>query len=290
MHRALHLYVAVTFVAAPLAAQARDTTSTRRVPALSAEDLVYAGGVAVATLAVTPLDKRLADFLQTHRQKNRGLRRLSHTVETIAVPGAFIIGGGLYVGGRLAGNEDVADLGLHSTEAVVIGHVVVAVLKVTTGRARPYVSRDRPHDFKFGRGLRQDAYRSFPSGHAVTAFAGAAAVTEETRRWWPGSVWYIAPVMYGGATMVGISRMYNNQHWASDVLMGGAIGVFTGRRVVRWHHSHPGNKLDRWLLGISIAPNPDGGGHTIRLIATPDHSWQTFVRRPDDRRSDRRAR
>jgi membrane-associated phospholipid phosphatase len=266
--------VLMLLVATPLGGRAQDTTSTRRVPALSWDDLAYAGGVAVATLAISPLDKTLADFLQSHGQADRRLRRLSHTVETIAVPGALIIGGGLYLGGRLADNDKMADLGLHGTEAVVIGQALVTVLKVTTGRARPYVSRDRPHDFEFGRGLRHEDYRSFPSGHSVTAFAAAAAVTEETRRWWPGSVWYIAPVMYGGATLVGVSRMYNNKHWASDVLVGGAIGVFTGRRVVRWHHSHPGNRLDRWLLGISIAPDPGGGGHTLRLIAVPSHVWR----------------
>ena len=44
--------------------------------------------------------------------------------------------------------------------------------------------------------------------------------------------------MYGGATLVGLSRMYNNAHWASDVTLGAAIGTFSGIKVVRFNHSH----------------------------------------------------
>jgi hypothetical protein len=50
--------------------------------------------------------------------------------------------------------------------------------------------------------------------------------------------------------------MYNNRHWASDVIIGAAIGTFAGNKVVRYHHSHPGNKLDEWLVNFSIS-----GGH-----------------------------
>ena len=46
--------------------------------------------------------------------------------------------------------------------------------------------------------------------------------------------------------------MYNNRHWASDVIIGAAVGTFAGNKVVRYHHSHPGNKLDEWLVNFSI--------------------------------------
>jgi membrane-associated phospholipid phosphatase len=59
--------------------------------------------------------------------------------------------------------------------------------------------------------------------------------------------------MYGGAALVGLSRMYNNRHWASDVITGAAIGTFAGTKVVRYHHTHPGNRIDRWLLGASMS-------------------------------------
>ena len=64
--------------------------------------------------------------------------------------------------------------------------------------------------------------------------------------------------MYGGAAAVGVSRMYNNRHWASDVILGAAIGTFAGTKVVRYHRTHPGNRLDRWLLNASVSPSDFG--------------------------------
>ena len=134
-------------------------------------------------------------------------------------------------------------------------------MKGAAGRARPYVAGDTsPRDFKFGRGFNKGrGYVSFPSGHTTAAFAAASVVTAETMHWWPGSWKFIGPVMYGGATMVGLSRMFNNQHWASDVAMGAAIGTFAGRKVVFYNHSHPKNRVDRWLLGMNVVPDGYGG-------------------------------
>ncbi|HEY9449575.1 MAG TPA: phosphatase PAP2 family protein [Gemmatimonadaceae bacterium] len=237
-------------------------------PVLEQRDLIYAAGAGIATLATERLlDRPAAQFMLEHGQESATLRRLSHVVEAIALPGAFIIGGGLYVGGRLGGDDGMADAGLHTTEAVLIGTAVTGVLKMATGRARPYADPDDPHDFELMRGFEGDEYRSFPSGHTVIAFAMAAAATEEVRRS-GGSTWLVGAATYGGATLVGLARMYNSQHWASDVAMGAAIGVFTGRRVVKWQHTHPGNRLDRWLLGVSVSTIPNGQ-RIVRPIILP---------------------
>ena len=57
--------------------------------------------------------------------------------------------------------------------------------------------------------------------------------------------------------------MYSNKHWASDVIMGAAFGTFAGRKVVKYHHSHPGNRVDKWLLAGSIR------GGEMRLLVLP---------------------
>jgi hypothetical protein len=58
--------------------------------------------------------------------------------------------------------------------------------------------------------------------------------------------------------LIAASGMYNNKHWASDVVMGAAIGTFAGTKVVRYHHSHPGNRIDKWLLRPTVQKQPDG--------------------------------
>jgi membrane-associated phospholipid phosphatase len=75
--------------------------------------------------------------------------------------------------------------------------------------------------------------------------------------------------MYGGATLVGLSRMYHNKHWASDVALGAAVGTFSGLKVVRYSHAHPDNKVDRVMLRAFIAPDGAGGGHLGFSLPAP---------------------
>ena len=76
--------------------------------------------------------------------------------------------------------------------------------------------------------------------------------------------------MFGGATMIGISRMYNNRHWASDVMMGAAIGTFAGNKVVRDHHRvNPNNQFDKWLLDFSVSPVHAADGLHLSWSITP---------------------
>jgi membrane-associated phospholipid phosphatase len=219
-------------------------------------DAVLAGVFTLGAFAARPLDKPVAKRLQRPgAQENKLLHKASTFFNTTAVPGAFIIGPGMYLTGRLTGNHRAADLGLHGTEAIFIGEVLGGIIKGVAGRARPYAHADdpNPHDWQLMRGFKPgESYRSFPSGHATAAFAAAAAVTAEMSRWSPDTRWLVGTAMYGGAGLVGLSRMYDNRHWASDVIIGAAIGTFAGNKVVRYHHSHPGNKLDEWLVNFSI--------------------------------------
>lgn len=224
-------------------------------------DGVLAGGFAGLTVAMFPLDKSFARRLQdSSNQANHFFKNASKGVQYIADPGSIVIGVGLYGVGKLAHWREVADLGLHGTEAVVISGIATGILKDALGRARPYVSSDtNPHDFGFARGLTKGGkYQSFPSGHSTAAFAAASVVTSESQRWWPKGIWVVAPAMYGGATLVALSRMYNNAHWASDVALGAGIGTFAGIKVVRYSHGHTNNFIDRWLLGTNVTPLPDG--------------------------------
>jgi membrane-associated phospholipid phosphatase len=131
-------------------------------------------------------------------------------------------------------------------------------------------TRIDPYNWQLLRGFPRENFRSFPSGHTTAAFAAAAAVTNETVRWWPKWQWAIGTAMFGGATMLGLSRMYNNRHWASDVVLGAAIGTFAGDKVVRFNHrTHPNNSIDRWLLNIRIAPTAEGS-RSVSLSILPD--------------------
>ncbi len=237
-------------------------------PLFTWRDGLLAGGFVVGTLAIRPLDKSVAGGSQTDFfQKNHYLKTAALGFNKVAVPGSTIIGISMYGIGRLAHDRRTAELGLHGLEAIVVGAGVSGALKGLFGRARPYVDTvPNPDNWQLLRGFSNDnAYKSFPSGHSVAAFAAAAAVVSTTSSWWPDATWVIAPTMYGGAALVGLSRIYDNRHWASDVIMGAAIGTFAGTKVVRYHRTHPGNRLDKWLLNASASPG-DLSHITLSLI------------------------
>jgi membrane-associated phospholipid phosphatase len=266
-------WLPLTLLALPLStsvAIAQADTTGPPIPLFTYRDAVLAGSVAVVTLLARPFDDHYAARLQdSSTQANRKLQGLATFVRTVATPGSYVIGGSMYVAGRLSKNERLADLGWHGTESLIVGELVAGAIKGTAGRQRPHVRPRNPNSFQLFRGFgRDDEYRSFPSGHTTSAFAAAAAVSSETSRWWPGSRWIIGPALFTGAALTGVSRMYNNRHWASDVLVGAGIGTFAGLKVVRYHHSHPGNRLDRWMLAGSLVPT-DGGGHTLQWSILP---------------------
>jgi membrane-associated phospholipid phosphatase len=240
----------------------RDTThAQKQAPFFTLKDAVLAGGFVGATVLMFPLDKRAAHaLLDSTTQANRFLKHTTTDVEVITSPGAYLIGGALYVVGRLGKWDRVADLGWHGTEAILFSQGVTTLLKGAVGRGRPFLSNGTdPGDYHPGKGFAGGGWSSFPSGHTSTAFAAAAAVTNETSRWWPRSVWIVGPLMYGGATAVGLSRMYHNRHWGSDVLLGAAIGTFSGRKMVQYAHGHPDNRLDRIMMSTRIVPDGRGG-------------------------------
>lgn len=245
-------------LAQPVAAQVGEGSYDR--PLFTWRDAALAGAFVIGTVAIRPLDKSAALSLQRPTAQNRKiLQTTAQIVRTIAEPGAVIIGTSMWAAGRLSHSERLAELGLRGEEALFAGEAFADILKYSFGRARPFVdtASPNPNDWEALRGLRLgDRYRSFPSGHTVAAFAAAAAVSAETSRWWPQTTYYlIGPALYGGAVAVGASRMYNNRHWASDVIMGAAIGTFAGTKVVRYHRTHPTNKIDRWLLNASVSPS-----------------------------------
>jgi membrane-associated phospholipid phosphatase len=241
---------------------ARDTTHAQhQAPFFIAKDAYLAAGFVVGTIVLFPLDRSIATSLENpNTQANRFFKNASTGFEAIASPGAYIIGGSLYIVGRVGKMDRIADLGWHGTEAVIFAQAVTQVLKGFAGRERPFLSQgEDPDNWVFARGWTSGDWTSFPSGHTSTAFAAAAAVTNETTRWWPRSTWIVGPIMYTGATAVGLSRMYHNRHWGSDVVLGAAIGTFSGRKVVQYVHGHPGNVIDRIMLRTKVTPTADGG-------------------------------
>jgi undecaprenyl-diphosphatase len=108
--------------------------------------------------------------------------------------------------------------------AVLVPVLVGEIVKWIVGRGRPFVGGDA-NPFNFAHFAGTEAYASFPSGHAVTGFALAFAVTAV----WPRA--RVAMAVY--ALMIAVSRLVLLAHHPSDVVAGALIGV-AGAMFVRY--------------------------------------------------------
>ncbi len=220
-------------------------------PAVTRGDAATLGGALVAAVALMTVDERIARWSQ--RQAAHAPAPVRQTAAFLRVagdPGTLALGGVTYLVGVAARDRATAEVGLHTAGSIVAAGVVTSAIKMATGRARPYVTGDsNAHSFAPGRGLRRgNAYRSFPSGHATAAFAFAAALSAEGRQRWPATNRVTEPLAYTAASLVALSRVYHDRHWASDVVLGAGVGFVAGRALVRYQHARPDNALDGRLL------------------------------------------
>jgi membrane-associated phospholipid phosphatase len=205
-------------------------------------------------------DSRIAKRLQSDRYQDNGRY---HDIASIAgnVNEKSLFAAGLLTYGvaRLAhAPRTTADIALHTTESILVASATATAARGILGRSRPFVTGDSDaYHYKPGRGFRELKYRAYPSIHAAAAFATAAALTAETARHSRGAAWIVGPLGYAFASLPGLSRMYEDKHWASDVLMGAALGTVSGWATVRYHHHRPENRTDQYFLGAS-PPAPNG--------------------------------
>jgi len=193
------------------------------------EHLKPAIAVSVSTAALVALDPYVAPHFQNSRfdvYKTGALRKQTMALTIAAVPVVT------YLGGLLRKDEYAQETGLLAAEAIADTLIVSTVIKGITGRTFPV---QIPSQGDFTRtwfkytGPAHDP-GSFPSGHAISAFAAAAVYSSRYRhhRWAPF-------VAYGLASLVSLTRIPDQTHFPSDVFAGAALGYTIGKFVVVRH-------------------------------------------------------
>lgn len=223
---------------------ARDSTPQRRsVPVLG---LWFVAG----TIASSSVDGGWERTIRgASPQSSSGLREAARFGNAWGSPGAIVAAGALWLGGRALDDTLRARLGGRALEALVVSGIVTGGLKGLTGRARPFAAPGNPERWAFGRGIRNNGYQSFPSGHATAAFAFASAITAQLHSDRSRLARWAGPVLYSLAAVTAFARTYDNAHWLSDAAAGAAVGTLSGLAVVRWNDAHRANWIDRLLLG-----------------------------------------
>ncbi|MEP6989905.1 MAG: phosphatase PAP2 family protein [bacterium] len=224
---------------------------------LTHRDLALVGVATLGSAALTKLDKRIAHALydSIFQVQHPGITSAANRASLVTETVLMLTGGTVWGIARLGHDDGTADVALHTTEAVLSTAMFIQVVRGALGRGRPYVVDDSgekrngdPYEFQFLRGFSSFNYRSYPSMHAMASFAVASALTTEMRRRQTPHREIVSPVLFLGAAMPALARMYLDEHWASDIAMGIFLGVFAGQKVVNYSHDHPDNYANRKFL------------------------------------------
>ena len=105
--------------------------------------------------------------------------------------------------------------------------------------------------------------------HAMASVAVAAALSAEMQSRNTPNRAVISPLLYAGAAMPGLARLYLDEHWASDIALGVFLGAFAGQKVVQYSHAHPDNRIDRKLLGRRVYIGVTSGARGLSFFALP---------------------
>ena len=165
-------------------------------------------------------------------QESTYLRATAGAFRSIALPGTVLLAAGLYTMGSVGDNPELTDLGLDTGYAIIAAGVVTVGVKLLTGRGRPHFSPEEPHNFGLGRGLAGDEYQSFPSAHTAAAFAAASVLAGHSRGEDAIAPRWLGPLAYSSAGIAGLSRLYHEEHWLTDVLVGAILGTVAGTVIV----------------------------------------------------------
>lgn len=201
------------------------------------------GGFALLTGALAFADVPVQRKALEWRNSNATVRKVSGFITNFGASYETYTLAAIAGYGFLFKNEKMKNTTFLATQAYITGGMVESITKFLTGRQRPnYYGNDSiaaratfhgPFD-KAGREYNgQTISSSFPSGHATVAFAAATVFALEYR-----DKPFIPVLAYTAASLVGLSRITENKHWSTDVLVGAGLGYLSGRQVVRNYHRY----------------------------------------------------
>ncbi len=210
------------------AAAQKDSVSVPTRGSSPARAWIIPAGI-VTSAALDPETREWA--LHTH---SRSLDRLAKSVNPLGtarvlVPGIAIT----YVGALITHDESLASGTLNTAAAYIASDVVESLLKPVIGRERPHVEGDS-HRFHLLTG--NGDWHSLPSAHMAHITSIAQAISMQTQS---GSVTALCTSL---VALMAWDRVYEDQHWTSDVTATIALSSIVSGATVRWmesRHSHP---------------------------------------------------
>jgi hypothetical protein len=190
-----------------------------------------AAALTVGTFALaTRFDSATRVWMVTH-ERTAVMIMISPIRERARVPvyelgsGQYLlpVAGALYLSGRLSHSVGVRDAGLGCASGHLTSLGIRAVAYRLVARARPRITA---HPLDVGvPGSHDWNWHSFFSGHIANSMACASFVAHRY------SLGPVEAIPYAYATIIGMGRMADGEHWMSDTMLGAIVGYSIGRAV-----------------------------------------------------------
>jgi membrane-associated phospholipid phosphatase len=175
--------------------------------------------------------------------------------------------------GFIFNNKKMQTTTLLATQAYLTSGLIESIVKYITGRQRPsYYDPNHPEPEPTfhgpGYSLGHNIYNhkistSFPSGHTTVIFAAATVFAKEYKN----TPW-VPALAYSAASLVGLSRITENKHWATDVIVGATLGYLCGSQVVNNYHRYAKLKAPKKSGTLSFNLNYNGYNFEPGLVYT----------------------
>lgn len=193
-----------------------DSTGTRA----SVVALIVPAGIAISVIA----DPEVREW--TLQRQTRSLDHVAKVVNHLGTARLLVPAMAATYGTALVTHRQaLAEETLRTAAGYVAADLMESILKPLVGRERPHVEGNshRFHPF-----TAQGDWHSFPSAHVTHITAIARAISMQTNST-PLTVFCGTIV-----TLVGMDRVYEDQHWTSDVAASIAISSMISGATIRW--------------------------------------------------------
>ncbi len=188
------------------------------------KDWAIFGSVLAGTFAVSFADEEVNRFFQRNQSKT-GDKLADFGVQYGEPRTVVLLTGGLYLTGLVLDSEWLREGCVVLSAGLLASGAVQYPTKIISGRARPHVGLGHA-EFDFFRG--EEAYYSFFSGHTMVAMATSHTFARRLKPI-PAKM-----LLYTMGTVGGAARLYNEDHWLSDVALGTIFAIVNVNSAAKW--------------------------------------------------------
>ena len=222
----------------------RDGASYFTAPSrFSTDDWALFGLAATGTFLFLNLDESIQDAVSRNNAETLNGDFWDIPTSYGIVAYANIASLATYGAGLLTGEDEVRKVGRMMFQSLTYSGIAVMLLRTLFGRERPYSGKGA---WEFTGISFDNEVQSFPSGHTTVAFAFSTVLAEYFATIWSRLLFY------GMASLTAYARIYNNQHWFSDVFVGALLGLTAGFHVINEQRKRENNTESGLSINIGL--------------------------------------